>query len=564
LRKETTITRAGCLVHRLIGYRVPPLHYLEELMSTPLAPTDPAASLLASRRNHWNAHLDRHAFMNPDRVAFRFERRAITWAEFRNRVMALAAALARRGVQSGDRVAVLMGNRPEFVETLLAANRLGAIAVPVNFRLTGPEAAYILEDSGSQLLFTDQYAEHIARSAAEEMASPVPTVVVGATEWATAENYDLLLAESGEECPVVDVAEEATALIMYTSGTTGRPKGALLSHQNLLSQSLTYIAVCRLETGHEVNLVASPMFHIGAIGSIAPMIYLGGTMLVLPTGAFDSGQVLELLEVEKVSNVFLVPTQWQALCDDPTVTERDLSALRSLCWGAAPATDTLLKQMAETFPTAENVSLFGQTEMSPVTCALDGADALRKLGSIGKPVPAVSVRIVDEAMNDVPEGQVGEIVYRGAGLMSGYWNKPEATAEAFEGGWFHSGDLVRRDEDGFLFVVDRVKDMIISGGENIYCAEVENALSEHPAIREVSVIGRPHPKWGETPVAVVVWDDAQNTVELEELRAWASAYLAKYKLPTVIETVEVLPRNPSGKVLKTELRDRFAATDAGA
>jgi fatty-acyl-CoA synthase len=532
-------------------------------MSTSPSLADSSASLASARRNHWNTHLDRHAFMQPGAAAFHFEKGDPTWAELRGRVVTLAAAMARRGVEPGDRVAVLMGNRPEFVEVVLAVNRLGAIAVPINFRMTGPEAAYVLEDSGSRLVFTDEFAGHIASSAAEQMSDPVPVVVVGATDGEPAESYDELLAEGGSECPVVDVAETSTALIMYTSGTTGRPKGALLSHQNLLSQSLTYIAVCHLEPGHEINMVAAPMFHIGAIGSIAPMIYLGGTMVVLPTGAFDAGHVLGLLETERVTNVFLVPTQWQALCDHPTVAERDLAPLRSLCWGAAPATDVLLRQMAETFPTARNVSLFGQTETSPVTCALDGEDAIRKLGSIGKPVPAVSVRIVDQEMRDVPDGQVGEIVYRGTGVMSGYWNKPEATAEAFGGGWFHSGDLVRRDEEGFLYVVDRAKDMIISGGENIYCAEVENTLSEHPAIREVSVIGRPHPKWGETPVAVVAWHDAEQTVELQELRSWASAYLAKYKLPTLLESVESLPRNPSGKVLKTELRDRFGSTGSG-
>ncbi len=241
----------------------------------------------------------------------------------------------------------------------------------------------------------------------------------------------------------------------------------------------------------------------------------------------------------------------------PTSSKRDLSHLRTTSWGAAPATDKLLRRMGEAFPDALNVAVFGQTEMSPITCVLEGKDALRKLGSVGKPVSTVAIRIVDEEMNDVEQGEIGEIVYQGTGLMEGYWDNPEATAEAFEGGWFHSGDLVRMDEEGFLYVVDRAKDMIISGGENIYCAEVENVLSDHPAIVEVAVIGREHPKWGETPVAVIVAKDGEQELDIESLRSWAAEHLARYKLPTAVEIVEELPRNAAGKVLKPTLREQL-------
>jgi fatty-acyl-CoA synthase len=210
--------------------------------------------------------------------------------------------------------------------------------------------------------------------------------------------------------------------------------------------------------------------------------------------------------------------------------------------------------MAATFPGVANVATFGQTEMSPVTCVLDGDDALRKIGSVGRPVPANAVRIVDEEMNDVRQGEVGEIVYRGPNLMSGYWNKPEATAEAFEGGWFHSGDLVREDADGFLYVVDRKKDMIISGGENIYCAEVENVLAAHPAVADVAVVAAPHERWGETPVAVVVAADPAAPPTLDDLADWCRTRLASYKKPTQLLLLDALPRNASGKVLKPVLR----------
>jgi fatty-acyl-CoA synthase len=257
-----------------------------------------------------------------------------------------------------------------------------------------------------------------------------------------------------------------------------------------------------------------------------------------------------------VTSVFLVPSQWQLLCDDPALPGRDLSALKTMSWGAAPATTTLLTRMAEAFPGVTNVAVFGQTEMSPVTCALSGEDALRKIGSVGKPVTMVAARVVDDDMKDVPPGEVGEIVYRGPSVMSGYWQNPEATAEAFRGGWFHSGDLVREDEEGFLYVVDRKKDMIITGGENVYCAEVENALSAHPAVAEIAVIGAPHERWGETLVAVAALVPGA-ALTVGELREWGTSRLARYKLPTILHVMDALPRNASGKVLKTALRRQY-------
>ena len=516
----------------------------------------PTEAPRSTRRAHWNNHLERHALSRPDRAAFRFQDETTTWRQLRDRVERLAGALSERGVGAGDRVAVLMGNRPEFMEIVLAANRLGAIGVPVNFRLSGGEVAYILDDSGATLLFADEIAEKAARDAVGRTSRSVPVVAVGDLAWDEAESYEAVVDSGGPGEPV-DVPEDTPALIMYTSGTTGRPKGAVLSHQNLLSECVVLIRAYELCSDDEVNLVASPMFHIGAIGSIAPLMLIGGTMVVLPSVAFDAGHVLDLLEQERVTSAFLVPTQWQALCEEPDIDKRDLAHLRTTSWGAAPATDKLLRRMGEAFPDALNVAVFGQTEMSPITCVLEGKDALRKLGSVGKPVSTVAIRIVDDEMNDVEQGEVGEVVYQGTGLMEGYWDNPEATAEAFEGGWFHSGDLVRMDEDGFLYVVDRAKDMIISGGENIYCAEVENVLADHPDIGEVTVIGREHPKWGETPIAVVVASGPDVDLDIEALRAWAGEHLARYKLPTGLEFVDELPRNAAGKVLKPALRDQL-------
>ena len=513
----------------------------------------------APRRNHWVNHIARHAHEKPGATYLRFEGVSITWAQLHERIAQVAAALRQRGVKAGDRVAIMMTNRPEFLETMFAANALGAIVVPVNFRLAPEEVAFILTDSGASLLVVEEavgVAAAAARAACQHEVGFVSTGVVEGADRYFAEASGGPASGGPAGAPEVDVPEDSPALIMYTSGTTGRPKGAVLTHQNLQCQSLTLIRAWRLFGDHEVNLCASPLFHIASIGAIAPMTLIGGATVLLPSGGFGSAAALELMEAERITCVFFVPAQWQLLCDDPSAASRDLSALKMMSWGAAPATTTLLARMAEVFPGAANVAVFGQTEMSPVTCALSGEDALRKIGSVGKPVSIVAARIVDDNMKDVPPGEVGEIVYRGPSVMAGYWQNPAATAEAMRGGWFHSGDLVRADEEGFLYVVDRKKDMIITGGENVYCAEVENTLAAHPAVAEVAVVGAPHERWGETPVAVVALTPGAS-LTLDELRSWGTSRLARYKLPTVLHVVEGLPRNASGKVMKTTLREQF-------
>jgi fatty-acyl-CoA synthase len=495
---------------------------------------------------HWVDHVARHAHDRPDAVAIRFEGESITWAALHERVRRLAVGLAGRGVRAGDRVVVLMTNRPEFAEITLAVNAAGAIAVPVNFRLAPEEARYILRDSGAALIVTDTLLEPLAVAAADRT---VPVVVAGTP------SYQALHSRDGE--PGVTVDEWDVALIMYTSGTTGRPKGAMLTHLNLLMQTITSIRTTRAHDDDHITLLNVPMFHIAGIGTMLPSLLTGCRTVIMPTGAFDAGATLDVIESEGITNVFMVPAQWQALCAHPDATRRSRS-LRMILWGAAPATVTLLEAMHATFPGAEIVSVFGQTEMSPVTTSLPGQDAIRKIGSVGKPVPTIATRIVDDLMNDVRPGEVGEIVYRGPTLMAGYWNNPAATAEAFAGGWFHSGDLVRADEEGFLYVVDRKKDMIISGGENIYCAEVENVLSAHPAVADIAIIGAKHERWGETPIAVVVPADPAAPPSADDLASWSRDKLASYKRPTGVVILEQLPRNAAGKVLKNELRARYS------
>jgi fatty-acyl-CoA synthase len=383
-------------------------------------------------------------------------------------------------------------------------------------------------------------------------------VVAGAATDEGVFGYEDLINERGDARDIPDIPNDSPALIMYTSGTTGRPKGAVLTHANLTGQTMTGLYTMGADINNDVGFVGVPFFHIAGIGNMLTSMLLGIPTVIYPLGAFDPGQLLDVLAAEKVTGLFLVPAQWQAVCAEQQARPRDLR-LRVMSWGAAPATDALLREMSATFPGTQILAAFGQTEMSPVTCMLLGDDAIRKRGSVGKVIPTVAARVVDENMNDVPVGEVGEIVYRAPTLMSGYWNNPQATAEAFAGGWFHSGDLVRMDEDGYVWVVDRKKDMIISGGENIYCAEVENALASHPQIVEVAVIGRAHEKWGEVPIAVAAV--AGEELRLEDLLEFLAERLARYKHPKALEIVEALPRNPAGKVLKTELRVRYGAVN---
>ncbi|QNG19660.1 long-chain-fatty-acid--CoA ligase [Rhodococcus triatomae] len=516
---------------------------------------------LRSRRNHWNNWVATHAQRTPDAAALRFLGADTTWRQLDERSTSMAAALSRRGVGFGDRVLLLTLNRPEFFEAVLAINALGALAVPVNFRLTPPEVAYIVRDSGATVVFTEPTLAPLVAAVRQHVPELGLVVNMGAPTEGDVLGYEELIEEGAEVFEPLDIPEDTPALILYTSGTTGSPKGAVLTHTNMASQAVTCIRAMRYDRGDDIGFLASPVFHVAALGSVAPMLMLGNTTVIHPLKAFDPGEMLDAWERDRVTTVFLVPVQWQAVCADPTVSQRDL-ALRVISWGAAPASDTVLRAMAETFSDALIVAVFGQTEMSPITCVLDGDDAIRKLGSVGKPIPTIQTRIVDDQMNDVAPGAVGEIVYRGPTMMLEYWQNPAATADAFAGGWFHSGDLVRQDEEGFVYVVDRKKDMIISGGENIYCAEVENALFAHPAVREAAVVGRADPKWTEVPVAVVALEEGASELSVEDLSAWLDDKLARYKHPKDVVLVDALPRNASGKVVKVELRKQHGVDEA--
>lgn len=499
------------------------------------------AELDRSRRLTIPELVARSARRAPDSPALACEGERRTFGELEERSNRLASALAARGVGPGDHVAMLQYNGVEFVEAFLAIQKLGACAAPVNFRLSREEVSYVLGDCGARLAIADP--ELAARAAGVE------TLVVGP-------DYEAALAAGAPERPDHVAHGDDLAFLMYTSGTTGRPKGAMLSHQNLVVNTTNWL----YEVGarpDDVWLSGLPLFHIGGLNGILPFLHLGALAVIEPSGGFDPGRSIARLAEHDVSKCFFVPTQWQEICSHPEVGTVDARRLRTAMWGASQAPLPTLELLAETFPSVEIVNAFGQTEMSSNTCFLRGEDAIRKMGSVGRPALGVEVRIVDEKGVDVRQGEVGEIVYRGPTVMQGYHGKPEATAEAFAGGWFHSGDLVREDEEGFIYVVDRLKDMLISGGENVYPAEVERALIDHPAVAEVAVVGVPHPRWVETPLAIVVREPGTE-VEEPDLIDHCRERLAGYKKPSAVVFVEELPRNAAGKVLKRQLRERYA------
>ena len=519
--------------------------------------TTPTVSVTASTGISLSDVLGRHARVRPDRIAFVDPQRRCTFLQMDERVTRLANELSDRGVQRGDRVAVLGYNSIELVESWFAALRIGAVAVPINFRMVADEIAYVLADCAAVTVVVDLALAPAVEQARAKAPSVDSVITIGG-------DFDDIIAVAENVAVDVEVPDEAPAFIMYTSGTTGFPKGAVLTHRNLYLHAFSSIATLGYDGTDNCWMAVAPLFHTAGVSGMLPMFLNGGTAVIPPSGGFDAAAILDTIDDEQVTSCWMTPAQWQVVCAMPDLGSRDLSRLRRVWWGAAPASTTLLHQMSETFPRAEIIAAFGQTECSPITCLLRGGDSIRKIGSVGTPMLNVETRIVDDHMNDVPQGEVGEIVYQGPLVMKEYWNSEAATAEAFRGGWFHSGDLVRQDEDGYIYVVDRKKDMIISGGENIYCAEVENVLAASTEIAEVAVVGVPDPKWGETPMAVIVPRDPAHPPTDHDIAAHCGLHLARYKHPRRVVIVDALPRNAAGKVLKTRLRKDYGVPESYA
>ena len=482
----------------------------------------------------------------------------ITYAEFDRRTDQLARALRELGVRRGDRVAALLFNSSAFLETMFATAKLGAVFVPMNFRLAPPEVTFLLADSGADVFVWSGQLSPLARVAlAGEGVRLRARVVVGGEPADGEADFEQVLASGEPRALGINVAGSDLSCLMYTSGTTGRPKGAMLTHDNLLWHVINVLSTGRGLRNTDRTVTVAPMFHIGGLGvHTLPLLYVGGTNAIL--SAFDPEKTLATMARERVTVQFLVPAMWAALMAVPGFASYDLSALELAITAGAPCPLPVLEYFqGKGVPFQEG---FGMTETAPGVSILDADHVKEKAGSIGRPLFHVETRIVDEKDRDVPTGQVGELVVRGPNVFAGYWGLPEATAEAFRGGWFHTGDMGRMDAEGFITLVDRKKDMIITGGENVYPIEVEQVLYRHPAVREVAVVGVPHAKWGEAPVAVVALKDGAE-VAGDELIGYARERLAHFKCPTRVEYVPELPRNATGKVLKTTLRKEYGGQD---
>ncbi|MCP2288404.1 acyl-CoA synthetase [Nocardia amikacinitolerans] len=487
----------------------------------------------------------RRARMTPTAVAVTADDRQITYAQLRERVDRAAQVLRALGVGAGDRVAYLGPNHPVYLEILFAAGRLGAVFVPLNNRSTVAEIEYALTDSGARVLV--HHGEHDASVAALPGVAGLGIVRVGG-----AGGYDDLLGAASAEPIEVEVGLDDDCLIMYTSGSTGRPKGAVLTHGNLTWNALNVLVESDV-TGAEVSLVAAPLFHAAALGMIClPTLLKGGRVVLL--AKFDPARVLALIERERVTWMFGVPTMFDALAAQPGWADADLSSLRILLCGGAPVPHATIARYVQRG--LGFVQGYGMTEAAPGVLVLDRAHAEAKLGSAGVPSFFTDVRIVDADGAQVAPGERGEVLVSGPNVMRGYWNRPDATAEALRDGWFHSGDVATVDADGYAYIVDRVKDVIISGGENIYPAEVENEIAHHPQVAACAVIGVPDEKWGEVGRAVVVAREGTQP-DADELLAFLRERLAGFKIPRSVVFVDELPTTGSGKIRKTEVKKQY-------
>lgn len=505
--------------------------------------------------------LDHHVARRPDKVMLTSAETRTTNRTLYERVNALAAALADRGVGRGHLVALGMNNRSEVIESLLAINRIGAAFLPLNTRLSPPEWGYILAHSGAiAAIVEDALTGHIDAigDGIPELTTRIALDVDPAEGWLSYEQ--LITHGTGSIVPVADVAEDDLHRLLYTSGTTSRPKGVPITFKNLWWKNHSHILELDI-TEHDSNLVCGPLYHVGALDAPAlDVLHAGGSLII--HRKFDATQILRSIHQDRPTITWMAPAMINTLLQHPDLASCDRSSLRLILFGGEKTPRSLIERLSAAFPSVWLSDAYGLTESTSADTFNDAAHALSKAGSVGRPTLHLQLRIVAPDGTDAAPGELGEIAMRGPQVVSGYWRDPDTTAQVFRAGWFYSGDIGRLDEDGYLFVEDRKKDMIVSGGENIASSEVERVLYEHPDVLEAAVVAAPDERWGETPMAFVVTRRDSPPLEGDELQDFCRARLARFKVPKHIRFVDALPRNPSGKVLKRELRTWTATAEA--
>ena len=502
----------------------------------------------------WVGVLEHHATRTPDKPIAVFGDDVVTYRQMADRSAALATGLQARGVGAGDVVGLLSYNSVDFLETIFAANHLGAIAMPINWRLAAAEVAFILEHSQARAFVCDDELLDLGDDATDRVDGDLVRVTISTRSH---EDWERLsdVRVTTDPLPRVSAGADDLHRLMYTSGTTGRPKGVMITHANLAWKNFAHITELGV-TEADVGLACGPLYHVGALDLITTTMIAAGATTVVHR-VFAGQQVVEEIERSRVTCMWTAPAMVRAILEVPGVEDSDLSSVRLIIAGGEKMPIPFIERLRRTFPSAWFADAYGLTETVSGDTFLDRDSTVSKLGSVGRACPYLELEIWDDQGTPVPAGERGEVVLRGPKVFKGYWRDPEATSTAFAGGWFHTGDVGMKDEDGFVYIVDRLKDMIVSGGENIAGSEVERVLYEHDAVVEAAVVGRPDDRWGEVPVAYVVLAP-EATVTPDELIEHCREQLAKFKVPKAVTVIDALPRNPSGKVLKRELRAQDA------